>query len=72
MGRALEFEPERFVDVRDHQVVVVVRTRGVGQGSGASIEHRSGHLVTIRGGRIARLRIYADHAEAFAAAGRRA
>jgi uncharacterized protein len=61
------FEPERFVEFGDH-VVVVIRMRGQGKGSGVPVEDRIAHLWTLRDGMAWRLQVYSDPDEAIAAA----
>ena len=58
-------------DVRegDGWVLALGRIRGLGRGSGATIDARGAWLVHFRHGLIARFRTYADRAEAFAAVG---
>jgi ketosteroid isomerase-like protein len=63
-------EPERFIDAGD--VVVVLETAlGVGRGSGVEIRVRSGSVYTLRDGRILRIVVYPEPAEAMRAAGLR-
>ena len=48
------------------QVVVLVHSRGQGRGSGVAVDARAAWLVTVVAGRVARLRLYRDRAEALA------
>jgi ketosteroid isomerase-like protein len=51
------------------QVIAVMRASGRGKSSGAAVEQDEFHVWTVRGGRLARLRIYTERADALAAAG---
>jgi ketosteroid isomerase-like protein len=62
------FEPERFLDAGD-RVVVLVRLLARGAGSGAPIELKSAHVLTLRAGRATSVRLYRDRSEALGAAG---
>jgi ketosteroid isomerase-like protein len=62
------FEPERFLDAGD-RVVVFVRLLARGGGSGAPIELKPAHVLTLRSGRAASIRLYRDRSEALEAAG---
>jgi ketosteroid isomerase-like protein len=65
----LSFEPERFVDVDDERVLVLVRVYATGTGSGVPVELRNAHEFTIRDGVLVRFKVYADRASALEAAG---
>ena len=64
----LRAEPERFFEAGE-QVVVFVRIRGVGKGSGVEAETRPAHLVTLRAGNVARLVVFPERAKALEAVG---
>ena len=68
-GRSIRFEPEQYFDVDDERVLVLVRARATGLGSGAPIESRVAHEFTFRDGLLVRIKVYADRAEALQAAG---
>jgi ketosteroid isomerase-like protein len=51
------------------QVATVARVFGKGRLSGAPFESRIGQLFTLRNGRVVRLEVFDDPAEAFRAAG---
>jgi ketosteroid isomerase-like protein len=51
------------------EVVVVLRESGTGKGSGAAMDQRIGVVITIRGGLIARTKLYREPAEALEAVG---
>jgi ketosteroid isomerase-like protein len=60
--------PEEFID-RGEQVLVLVRFRGRGRGSGAPVtDFRGANLFTLRDGKVVRLVLYSDRAEALEAA----
>ena len=65
---ALWFEPVEFVDAAD-RVVVTVRVCGYGRHSGIKVEFLRGHVFSYRGGRVLRVDMYADRADAFTAVG---
>jgi ketosteroid isomerase-like protein len=50
-GRSLKLEPERFFDVDDERVLVFVRGTAHGAGSGAPVELKDAHLLTVRDAR---------------------
>jgi len=60
--------PEEFIDAGDH-VVVEVRERGEGKGSGVPFERTHIQVWTLRNRRLVRWRLFADKAEALKAAG---
>jgi ketosteroid isomerase-like protein len=62
------FEPEKFLDSGDH-VVVILRYAARGTSSGAAVEMRQGHLLTLRDGKIVKWEIYFDPQQALEAAG---
>lgn len=64
----LETTPEEFIDAGEH-VVVTVRYRGHGRGSGIEIDDRGYEVCTVRDGEIVRKVEFTDRAEALAVAG---
>ena len=68
-GRSLRFEAESINAAGTDRVLVFVRVRGVGSGSGVEIEGRLAHLITIRENRLARTEVYTDRDKALKAAG---
>jgi ketosteroid isomerase-like protein len=68
-GSPIHFEPERFFDVDDEQVLVFVLASATGHGSGAPVELRVAHQFTIRDGLVVRFKVYADRHQALEAAG---
>ena len=60
--------PEEFIDAGDH-VVVEVRERGEGKGSGVPFERTHIQVWTLRNKRLVRWRLFADKPEALEAAG---
>jgi ketosteroid isomerase-like protein len=63
-------EAERFFDAGT-QVVVFVRVSGVAKQSRAALAISTGHVVTLRNGRITRADVFLDRSEALEAAGLR-
>jgi uncharacterized protein len=61
-------EPEELTEGGE-RIFAVVRVRGRGRSSGASIDQRLYHVWTFRDGRVARLEIHSDRAKALEAAG---
>lgn len=64
----VDFEPERFVEVGD-RIVVVILLRGTGKESGVPVEDRIAHLWTMRDGKAWRMQVYSDPDEAIRDAG---
>jgi ketosteroid isomerase-like protein len=63
-------EPERILPAtRPDQVVALVTTHTRGKGSGAEVDIRVGHLLTIRNDMVIRFQVIIDQREALAAAG---
>ena len=65
----LNFEPERFLDVDDERVLVMVRVDAKGKASGARVELLNAHELTIRNAVLVRFKVYSDRDEALQAAG---
>jgi ketosteroid isomerase-like protein len=63
---ALRLEPDEFIDAGD-QIVVSLRQRVRGKGSGAEVVGRIAHVWTMRGGAALRLRIFSDKERALEA-----
>jgi ketosteroid isomerase-like protein len=63
----LTFEPEEFIELNDH-TVVVLRQRARGRGSGAEVESVIAHLWEMDGGLPVKLRIFGDKEQALEAA----
>jgi uncharacterized protein len=63
----LTIEPLEFHE-RGELIAVPVRQRARGEASGAEVEIRIGHLWTVRGGKIARLDVFAARDDALRAA----
>ena len=68
-GRSQHFQPERYLDVDDERVLVLVRATATGRGSGVPVETRIAHEITIRGGVIVRVKVHRGHSEALKALG---
>jgi ketosteroid isomerase-like protein len=65
-----ELTPEDFVDMGD-RVLVTVRFRARGRGSGIAVGARLYDLFTLRDGKIVRMDQFSERSEALEAAGRR-
>jgi ketosteroid isomerase-like protein len=63
-----EVEVEALHDAGD-QVVAIVRQRGRSKSSGLNVDMAYGQVFTVRDGKLVRMEMYADHAEALQAAG---
>jgi ketosteroid isomerase-like protein len=63
-------EPEKYIDAGEDKVVAVLRMWVQGRG-GISVEWRDASVNTLRNGKIVRLDVYGDLAEAFEAVGLR-
>jgi ketosteroid isomerase-like protein len=70
-GAPIHFEPERFLDVDDEHVLVLVHVSVIGKESGVPIEMDVAHEFTIRHGLVVYFKVYADRDEALKAAGLR-
>jgi ketosteroid isomerase-like protein len=70
-GSPIHFEPERFFDVDDERVLVFVRVSATGERSGAPVELRVAHEITIRDEKLVRFKAYGNREEALEAAGLR-
>jgi ketosteroid isomerase-like protein len=63
-----DFQAERFFDAGD-EVAVFVRTSGTARQSGAPVEISVAHVLTLRDGRVTRLKVFLDRHEALEALG---
>ena len=59
-------EIEALRDTEDGRVLVLVRGHGRGRSSGAPVEDRSANVFEIRSGKVAKLTVYANRANALA------
>ena len=64
----LSAEPEKVFEAGD-QVVVFLRVRVRGKGSGVEVEARPAHLITLRADKATRIVVYPDPAKALEAVG---
>jgi len=64
----IEYTPEELLD-EDDRVLVVIRRRGKGKGSGVEVSDQVIHVYTVRDEKIVRFEGFSDKQEAFAAAG---
>ena len=65
----LRFEVEEVIDTTGDHVVLVNRATGHGRGSGATVELTFSSVLTLRDGKVIKLIVYSDHADALEAAG---
>ena len=70
-GRSIRFEPESFRAVGADQVLVFVRLRVVGTGSGIEVRGHTAHLTTLREKRVVRTEVFTDRRKALETAGLR-
>jgi ketosteroid isomerase-like protein len=63
------FTVECLTSIPDGRVLVSLRLRGRGKGSGAEFHARSGWVYTVRDGLVVHIRAYVDLAEALEAVG---
>jgi ketosteroid isomerase-like protein len=68
---ALQFDPERILDVDGQRVLVFVRATATGMGSGVPVERRTAHVCTFSDGSLVHFKAYTDREEALEAAGLR-
>lgn len=68
-GKSIRFAPERYFEVDDERVLVLVRATASGKQSGAPVATKLAHEFTLRQGRIVRIKLYLDWAEALKAVG---
>ncbi len=64
-----ESEIEELMDAGD-DVLVVIKSRARGRGSGVTVEHRYYRVYTVRNGKIVRMLEYSKRSEALQALGR--
>jgi ketosteroid isomerase-like protein len=65
---SFKFRPEEMRDAGDH-VLVTVYEHGIGRTSGVAVDRCHYALWTLRGGKVVRMRVYLDRADALEAAG---
>jgi ketosteroid isomerase-like protein len=64
----LRWDPERFIEAGE-QVVVLLTLSGISRQMKAGVSAQVAHVWTVRGDRVARVEVFLDRDEAFAAAG---
>jgi ketosteroid isomerase-like protein len=64
----LQYHPERLIE-SGNKVVVLLRVRGRGKGSGIVVESNVAHVWTLQGPKPVRVEIYLDVAQAMEAVG---
>jgi ketosteroid isomerase-like protein len=60
-------EVDQYLELGDH-VVVLLRYRGRGKGSGVEVHHDGAHVFRLRAGKVVRLEIFADRDRAIESA----
>ena len=65
----IDFTPERFIDVDDEHVLVLVRVSVVGTESGIAVEREAAHEFTLRDGLVVYFKVYGNQDDALEAAG---
>ena len=65
----MRWEPEKFIEAPDGEVVVFVRALGRGRGSGIEVDNHIAHVWSYRGNTIVRMVVYEEQAEALEAVG---
>jgi ketosteroid isomerase-like protein len=68
-GRSISFTPERFLDVDDERVLVLVRGTAAGKQSGTPVVADVAHEVALRDGLIVRVKVHSSHSKALSAVG---
>jgi len=66
----ITYEPLETIDVDDSLMVVRVRVKGTGRGSGVEVTNENAYLFETRGGKCTRFHLYATREKALAAARR--
>jgi ketosteroid isomerase-like protein len=64
-----QVEVHRVVDARDGRVAIVMTMHARGRGSGVTLSDPTGHVWTLRNGRLLRNRVFREPDEALAAVG---
>ena len=65
---SIEYRAEELIEAGD-EVLAMVRVRAVGRSSGVEVNYETPQLWTFEDGKIVRMRVFADRAEALEAAG---
>ena len=65
----LSFEGEEFIEAPSGEVVVFIRARGRGLGSGVEIDNPIAWVFTFRGDTVSRLVVYEERSDALEAVG---
>jgi ketosteroid isomerase-like protein len=65
----VRIEPEEFVDAGEETIVAVFRINARGKASGVPVEMQLGYVLSIRDGKVVRMKAYLDPEEAKHAAG---
>jgi ketosteroid isomerase-like protein len=65
----LRFEPEKFIEAPNGELVVLVHVRGRGRGSGLEMDNHIAWVWTFRGDKAVRWVVYEEQAQALEAVG---
>jgi len=68
-GSPIRFEPERFLEIDNERVLVLLRISATGHKSGVTVDIRAAHEITIRDKVLVRFKAYDNAAEALEAVG---
>ena len=68
-GSSTSFAAERYFEIDDERVLVFVRATAAGQRSGAPVESKLAHELTLRHGEIVRVKVHPDREQALKAVG---
>jgi hypothetical protein len=68
-GSSIHFEPERYIDLDDERVLVIVHVDSTGQQSGIPVRRRVAQEFTLRRGLVVRVKTHAHPGDALKAAG---
>jgi ketosteroid isomerase-like protein len=68
-GSSISFAPERFIDVDDERVLVLVRATAAGTQSGTPVVAEVAHELTLRDGLVVRVKVHPGRSEALKAVG---
>lgn len=65
----LTFEPEELIEAPGGEIVVFIRARGRGHGSGLELDNKIAWVMTFRGDELVRMVVHEERADALAAVG---
>jgi ketosteroid isomerase-like protein len=62
-------EPEEFIDADDDHVILVLRLKATGRGSGVNVERQDAMVFTVRDGKAVRIDYYNSKQQGLKAVG---